>query len=293
MLNPYLIIGLLAAAILLAAFYIIARVHMKQALVSAGDDWITAYLKSVQKKLGVAGGVMKESTYLTILLVSPLVLCGLGLLMGNVPFAFVLMGCGFFLPNVALSFVEHQARKKFEERYARALDQMSASLRAGFSIEKAVNAVVTCEFVHPSMRRRYARLSADLQMGIPVAAAFHRFAEGTDSQDAYDVALAIDVQNEVGGHEADVVASIANNIKTRIQLRKEVSSIFASTSSMVYVMDFMSYAVMLGFMALSWSYVRVFFTTPTYLIIFAACMILPGAGSVINHRQLRHVRKGA
>ncbi len=76
------------------------------------------------------------------------------------------------------------------------------------------------------MRKKYATLSSDLIMGIPVAEAFQRFANGTNSQDAEDVALAIDIQNEIGGHEADVIRDISNNIYARIMLRREVNSIF-------------------------------------------------------------------
>ena len=110
------------------------------------------------------------------------------------------------------------------------MDQLGSSIRAGMSISTAVEDVAQCKFIHPSMRKRFAKLSADLQMGITVADAFQHFADDCGNEDAADIALAIAVQDTVGGHEADVVLSIANNIEERIMMRREIKSIFAATS---------------------------------------------------------------
>ena len=52
-------------------------------------------------------------------------------------------------------------------------------MESGSSILNAVNEVANCAFLHESMRKKYATLSSDLIMGIPVAEAFLRFANGT------------------------------------------------------------------------------------------------------------------
>lgn len=72
------------------------------------------------------------------------------------------------------------------------------------------------------MQKCFAKLSADLQMGLPVSEAFQRMADDCGNEDAQDVALAIAVQDTVGGHEADVVLSIAKNIEERIMMRRKL-----------------------------------------------------------------------
>ncbi len=68
--------------------------------------------------------------------------------------------------------IRSQNKKKFEERYARSLEQLSSSLRAGMSIYQAVEDVANCKFLHENMRKQYAKMSSDLQMGLTIAETF-------------------------------------------------------------------------------------------------------------------------
>ena len=110
--------------------------------------------------------------------------------------------------------------------------------------------------------------------GITVGEAFRRFADGTGSPDAQDVAIALDVQNEVGGHEAEVVQEIADNIHERIMTRQEIKSIFSSTTSMVWIMDFIPIGVILFFSITNKSYVDVFFGNYIYTGILVGMIIM-------------------
>lgn len=188
--------------------------------------------------------------------------------------------------------IHGQTEKNFEERYARALDQLGSSLRAGISISTAVEDVAQCKFIHPSMRKRFAKLSADLQMGITVADAFQHFADDCGNEDAADIALAIAVQDTVGGHEADVVLSIANNIEERIMMRREIKSIFAATSAMVWMFDFIAPGTILYFCITSPSYIDTYFQDTLHILLFITILCMPLVGSFINHKTLRRVQKG-
>ena len=143
------------------------------------------------------------------------------------------------------------------------------------------------------MRKKYATLSSDLIMGIPVAEAFQRFANGTNSQDAEDVALAIDIQNEIGGHEADVIRDISNNIYARIMLRREVNSIFAETALMVWTFDLLPPIIIIGFSVLNQQFVNIYFSNPIYMALFAVFLFVPFIGSFLNHGTIRKIKKGA
>ena len=127
-----------------------------------------------------------------------------------------------------------------------------------------------CKFVHESMRKKYAKISSDLQMGLTVAEAFHRFEAGTGSKDAKDLAVAIDVQDNVGGHEADVIKEVADNIYGRMMLRREIKSLFASTSAM-----------------------SLYFSNPLYTIVFIILVAMMVIGSFINHKTIARIKKGA
>lgn len=160
------------------------------------------------------------------------------------------------------------------------------------SIVQAVDDVANCTLLHDSMRKKYAQISSDIMMGITVGEAFRRFADGTGSPDAQDVAIALDVQNEVGGHEAEVVQEIADNIHERIMTRQEIKSIFSSTTSMVWIMDFIPIGVILFFSITNKSYVDVFFGNYIYTGILVGMIIMMIIGSIINHILVRKIGKG-
>ena len=288
------IIACFAAAVLLTGVYLAARVHIRESPLSKEKDFIDVFVDRRERAVRRAGGWFTVNGYLEMMLLSPAVLgVLLYLLTKNGGFSVLVGMLGIFAPELMVRGMERAGKKKFEERYAKSLEQLCSSLRAGMSIAQAVEDVAACRFLHESMQKRYAKLSSDLQMGLTVSEAFRRFAEGTGSRDAEDVALALDVQNQVGGHEAEVVEKIAGNIHSRMMLRREVQSIFSEVSSMMYIMDVLVPAVIIGFSVMNRQYVGVYFSSPTYIALFASFLALPLVGSVITHRSLNKIKKGA
>lgn len=200
-----IVIALFCSSIMLFSLFFIAKVHCSESRVNVGDDFITVFLKDRERVIKKSGSRMAISTYLLILGISPLAVGTFVYFFSqNGLFSILMAFMGFLIPDILLMIIRNSTQKKYEERYARALNQMGSSLRAGLSIARAVEDVAQCKFVHPSMQKCFAKLSADLQMGLPVSEAFQRMADDCGNEDAQDVALAIAVQDTVGGHEADI-----------------------------------------------------------------------------------------
>ncbi len=288
------IITLLVTAIFLFAACLILRVHNRKALVPGTEDFITVWIEHKEKELEKSGSGISMTFYLTVLVAAPLIIgCVVFFALGNPLFAVIIGACGCLVPEGLVQYALHSNNKNFEERYEKSLEQLSSSLRAGMSISQAVEDVANCKFLHESMRRKYAELSTNLQMGVSVADAFRLFAEDANNNDANDVALAIDVQNEVGGHEAEVIQDIANNIQQRIMTRREIKSSISGTSSMVWMMDFIAPGIVIGFAFINFDYVSIFFESPLMILFFIILLVCCAIGSIVNHRTLRNLTKGA
>lgn len=278
---------------MLFSLFFIAKVHCSESRVNVGDDFITVFLKDRERVIKKSGSRMAISTYLLILGISPLAVGAFVYFFSqNGLFSILMAFMGFLIPDILLMIIRNSTQKKYEERYARALNQMGSSLRAGLSIARAVEDVAQCKFVHPSMQKCFTKLSADLQMGLPVSEAFQRMADDCGNEDAQDVALAIAVQDTVGGHEADVVLSIAKNIEERIMMRREIKSIFAATSAMVWMFDFIAPGTILYFCITSPSYIDTYFQDSIHILMFVIILCMPFVGSIINHKTLKRVQKG-
>lgn len=288
------IIVLFEIFIFLIALYFIMKIHMKNSRISKEKDFIDMYIESIKKMIEKAGVSLSIKTYLIILIVAPLI-TGIIVyfLSQNAVFSVLIGAFGLFTPRGIVALIAYDNQKKFEERYAKSLRQLSASLEAGSSILNAVTEVSACPFLHDTIRKKYAKLSSDLMMGVSVTDAFKSFAEGTNSQDAEDVALAIDVQNAVGGHEADVIRDISNNIYSRIMLRRETKSILTDTTIMVRVFDILPYIIIIGFTMLNKQFIEIYFSNPVYVLVYIGFLVTPLIGSLLNHRTIKKIKKGA
>ena len=288
------IIVLFEIFIFLIALYFIMKMHMKNSRISKEKDFIDMYIESIEKMIEKAGVSLSIKTYLIILIVAPLI-TGIIVyfLSQNAVFSVLIGAFGLFTPRGVVALIAYDNKKKFEERYAKSLRQLSASLEAGSSILNAVTEVSACPFLHDTIRKKYAKLSSDLMMGVSVTDAFKSFAEGTNSQDAEDVALAIDVQNAVGGHEADVIRDISNNIYSRIMLRRETKSILTDTTIMVRVFDILPYTIIIGFTMLNKQFIEIYFSNPVYVLVYIGFLVTPLIGSLLNHRTIKKIKKGA
>lgn len=288
------IIVLFEIFIFLIALYFIMKIHMKNSRISIEKDFIDMYIESIEKMIEKAGVSLSIKTYLILLIVAPLI-TGIIVyfLSQNAVFSVLIGAFGLFTPRGIVALIAYDNQKKFEERYAKSLRQLSASLEAGSSILNAVTEVSACPFLHDTIRKKYAKLSSDLMMGVSVTDAFKSFAEGTNSQDAEDVALAIDVQNAVGGHEADVIRDISNNIYSRIMLRRETKSILTDTTIMVRVFDILPYIIIIGFTMLNKQFIEIYFSNPVYVLVYIGFLVTPLIGSLLNHRTIKKIKKGA
>lgn len=287
------IIAAWIAFILLTASYLIARICVKQSLVSDETDFITDTVRKKQKQLERDSSKISIRTYMCLMFGSPIVLGIISyVFIRNAMFTVTVIVAALLTPEGFIRVLKRKGEKDFEERFSRSLEQLASSLKAGLTIMQAVQEVADNKFIHVSIRKRYQKLNTDLQMGISIKDAFYHFAEGTNSKDARDVAVAIDIQDAIGGHEAEVLMTIAKDIHDRLVTRKEIKSMFSGTSSMVLIMDFLPFFVMF-FLANSDSSFRDFyFSSLPNVFIFVGIMAVCIIGSVLNHRTLRKILKG-
>lgn len=288
------IIAMYVFFVILIAAYFISKVVTKQSAIAYETDFINDFLARKTDKLGKSDTGMSIGTYLLIMAIAPII-CGIvGYIATKNPiFSVIVMVAGVLTPEGVVLFLEQRVNKDFEEKYARSLEQLASSLRAGMTILQAVREVANNKFIADNIRDRYSKLNADLTMGIPIAEAFKNFADTTNSQDAKDVATAIDIQNEIGNHEAEVIMSIADDIHERIMLRKEVKSLFSGTKSMVIIMDFIPLGIIVFLSASNSTYSSFYFESVLHLALIltlvASCLI----GSILNHLKMNKIIKSS
>ena len=279
--------------VILITVAIITSICNKRSILSKDMDFFTSYVTKKRNKLENSGVGLSANAYFLIMLIMPVIMgVGVFIISKKVVFALFVALASLSLPEGIVRLLQKQIDKEFEERYAKSLEQLGAALKSGMTILQAVQEVANNKFIHESIRKKYQNINLDIQMGVSIADAFRHFAENTNNQDAWDVAIAIDVQSEVGGREADVIMNISEQIRERMIFRKEIKSMFSGTSSMVTIMDFIPLGIILYLCFMDNSYLNYYFSNIKYLILFLCIIGCCLLGSFINHHKLQKIMKG-
>lgn len=209
----------------------------------------------------------------------------------NIVITIISASLGLAGPILILRILENAEKKNFDERYARALRQLASALKSGLTIPQAIEETSNSPFIHESVRSLFEQMDADLKVGLSVEETFKRMAEKVDSEDANDVAAAISMQAEVGGSEAVVVETIANNISSRLAVKREIKSLFASTSITVWALDIIPFLILIYLMASSPQFVAPYFQDSTMTLILIAMIGLMLIGSFVMRKSIGGIKK--
>jgi tight adherence protein B len=140
-----------------------------------------------------------------------------------------------------INFVGGREKKKFEKQLPDTLTLTSTSLRAGYSLLQAVEAVAQ-EAPSPTARE-FQRAIAEARLGRPVTEALNGITHRTQSKDFEWAVLAIEIQREVGGNLAEVLQTVADTMLARNRLKGEIRALTAEGRISAYVLGSLPFAL--------------------------------------------------
>jgi len=138
------------------------------------------------------------------------------------------VGGAVFVMAIAVFLVQGVAARhktKFENQLPDTLNLLSTSLRSGYSLLQAVEAVAA-ESPDPTARE-FGRAMNETRLGRSPVAALKQVADRMESVDFDWAVLAISIQREVGGNLAEVLQTAADTMLQRNRLRREMKALTA------------------------------------------------------------------
>lgn len=125
-------------------------------------------------------------------------------------------------------------RRAFEAQLPDALSLVASSLSAGHTFLRAIQ--MMCEESPPPLSEEFSRLVAETRLGDPVVDALERTALRLQIRDMDMVVQAIRIQQTVGGRLADLLHTLADVIRARGEVRREVMVLTAEGRMSAYVL---------------------------------------------------------
>lgn len=288
------IIALIGVALAALAVAIILKIRSKKSLlIEQKSDFIDDIIERKKRQINANIGGISWGTYTAMMVLAPIALGLLGfIVMEHKSLCVVFALVGLFVPEFVLRLSAKRQQKKFEEKYAMALRSLASGLRAGLSIEQAIDNVGQNPFLEAKIRNGFRQISADLKFGIPLEESFMNFAEESGSKDAYDVAAVVSMQAKVGGSEATAIGTIVQNISNRIMTRNEIKAMFADTDMLVLIMDFLPVGLFLILYFGAPEMIAPFLASTGMTILLIGILAFSVVGSFVIHKISKSAKEG-
>jgi tight adherence protein B len=145
--------------------------------------------------------------------------------------------------NFVLNFQVRRRKKRFEAQFPDALSLIASSLSAGHTFLRSIQ--MMCEEAEPPLAEEFARVVNETQLGDPLVDALDRMASRLDVRDVAWVVQAIRIQQTVGGKLADLLHTLADFIRAREEIRREVGVLTAEGRMSAYVLGALPVFLML------------------------------------------------
>lgn len=169
------------------------------------------------------------------------VLLGLlvGAVFGKVLLMIFLAVLGAVLPNVFLSLRIQRRTGRFEAQLADILMLLASSLRAGHSFLQALD-MVAQEMADPG-GHEFSRVVAEVRLGRPVDEALNGVVDRIESEDLRWAVMAVNIQREVGGNLAEILDTVAETIRERETIRRQVRVLSAEGRLSAWILSILPF----------------------------------------------------
>jgi tight adherence protein B len=192
------------------------------------------------------------------------------------PAAIGLVG-GVLLPGAYLSIKESRRKTRFAEQLPEMLQLVSGSLSAGFSLPQAFD--TAAREGDPPMAAELNRALVQARLGMPLEDALEAIGERMQSNDFAWVVMAIRIQRDVGGNLAEVLTTVAETLRERERLRRQVQVLSAEGKLSGYILFALPLVMALYMIVVRPTYIGVLWHSPIGIGLVVIGVALQAAGA--------------
>ena len=234
--------------------------------------------EKIAQRLAAAGSELKSSEWLLVHAAAFVIITLVGLLIGrgNLVVGIIFMIVGAVVPWIYLGFRAGQRRKKFDSLLPETLQLMSGSLSAGLPLMQSVDTIVR-EGGEP-VKSEFKRVLVETRLGVSLEDALEGVADRFDSRDFRWVVMAIKIQRQVGGNLAELLNTVAETMREREYIRRQVGALSAEGKLSAGVLGALPPLFLLYLVVAQGDYVAPLFNDIRGIIMISAAALWLGVG---------------
>lgn len=173
---------------------------------------------------------------------------------------------------------EQAKRKLFAQQLPEFLLLIASSLRSGLSLTQSLDSV--SQQGNGEVERQIRRATSEISMGMSPNDALSEVAIRMRSEDMKWVVVAISIQREVGGNLSVILDSVAETVRGRASIVREVSTLSAESRLSAWVLLALPIVVFVFFFVTRRDYVQVFWTTLPGILMLGLFVVLISLGAL-------------
>ena len=187
------------------------------------------------------------------------------------------------IPELWLQQRQRGRARRFEEMFPEAIDLLGRAIRAGHPLSAGIK-MVADEAADP-VASEFRQVFEEQRFGLPFDDALLGLADRNDLMDVRIFVTAVMVQREVGGNLAEVLDRIAQTVRARFTIRRQLRVHTAQGRMSGYVLGVMPIAVGLGIFAFNREYARILIDEPLGRAMILGAMAM----QVIGYLWIRRI----
>jgi tight adherence protein B len=237
------------------------------------------------RRLGHAGWAIGSGEFLTIVFLGVILLGVLGFVFASALGAVAGVALGVFAPFAVLSRAAGRRLAAIQGQLADTLMVIASSMRAGHSFLQSLDSAAK-EIDQPAAGE-FGRVLREIRLGRDTDDALEALVDRVGSQDLEWAVTAIEVQRKIGGNLAEVLETVANTIRERETLRRQMRVLSAESRISVVVLVVLPVLIAIYLMIVNPEYLRTLTTTTPGKFISIAALALMGIGYLWMKRITR------
>jgi tight adherence protein B len=208
-----------------------------------------------------------------------------GLFLQSFLFAVIFAFVGAFIPTVVVSIATDRRMKRLHEQLPDVLMILASSLRAGHSFLQALD-TVSQEIADPGAHE-FQRVLAEIRLGREVDQAMNAMAERIGSNDFKWAVMAVNIQREVGGNLAEVLDTVADTVRERDQIRRQIDVLSTEGKWSMYILIALPIGLGLYMLKVNPDYIKLLFTSTVGLFLTATMGVLLVIGVIWMRKVIK------
>jgi tight adherence protein B len=212
----------------------------------------------------------------------------LGALIGLFRFGFsigpVVLGLiGFIVPPLVMAFLQRRRQSMFYEQLTGMLQLLSNSLKTGYAIDRALETVASKS--QPPVSTEFERVATEITLGTSVEEALSALLLRINSSDLEFIVTAILLHTRVGGNLAEVLDTISDTLRDRLQTKRDMSVLTAQSRASATIITGLPILLALGLYVFVPGYFAPMTSTFVGYVLLGIAALLVVIGNVLIQRM--------